>query len=330
LQRKLYILSGVLSVLILVNVFFIVLVPNAPLPTLTGALSRRDGSLTGRISTEGNIGTGTLGSGAAYIFPIAESTYLPVLNTAIERPALSAKSAIVYDTRSSRSLYSKNSEERLPIASLTKLLSAVVVLENLNLDDIVVVSKEALKVDGEKQTLYLDERIRARDLLKMMLIESSNDAAYALKYYASIIGVDLGALMNRKAIELGMHSSIFHDPAGLNDDALSTSEDLLKLVSYSLKFDDLWLILGEKSTTVYSVDGRIEHQVNSTNQLLGVIPDVVGGKTGYTDIALGNMILAVGIPGKNDKLISIVLGSNERFTDTEKLINWTKRAYSWE
>ncbi len=272
----------------------------------------------------------SLNSTQAYIFPIAESTYLPVLNTAIERPVLSAKSAIVYDTRSSRSLYSKNPEERLPIASLTKLLSAVVVIENLNLDDIVVVPKEVLKVDGEKQTLYLDERIRVRDLLKMMLIESSNDAAYALEYHASILGIDIGVLMNRKAIELGMRSSIFHDPAGLNDDALSTSGDLLKLVNYSLKFDDLWFILGEKSAIVYSIDGRIEHKVDSTNQLLGTIPDVVGGKTGYTDGALGCMILVVDVPGKNDKLISIVLGSTERFSDTEKLISWTKRAYSWE
>src|SRR3989344_9567965 len=103
----------------------------------------------------------------------------------------------------------------------------------------------------------------------MMLMESSNDAAYALKYHASILGVDLGALMNRKAIELGMRSSIFHDPAGLNDDALSTSEDLLKLVNYSLKFDELWSFLGEKTVRVYSVDGRIEHQIDSTNQLLG-------------------------------------------------------------
>ena len=311
MQRKLYILSGVLSVLILANVFFIF------------SLQKEGTNNSSRVGV-------SLNSTQAYIFPISEPTYLPVLNTAIERPILSAKSAIVYDMKSSRSLYSKNPEERLPVASLTKLLSAVVVLENLNLDDIVVVSKEALKVDEEKQTLYLDEKIRVMDLLKMMLIESSNDAAYALKYHASILGVDLGALMNRKAVELGMHSSIFHDPAGLNDDALSTSEDLLKLANYSLKFDELWVILGEKSTTVYSVDGRIGHKIDNTNQLLGVMPDIIGGKTGYTDGALGCMLLVVDVPGKNDKLISIVLGSEERFNDTEKLINWTKKAYSWD
>jgi serine-type D-Ala-D-Ala carboxypeptidase (penicillin-binding protein 5/6) len=310
LTRKLYILSGVLSVLVSVNVFFIFSFQKEG----TGNSSRADASLN---STQ------------AYIFPISEPSYLPVLNTAAERPQLTAMSAIVYDTRSSRYLYSKNSDVRLPIASLTKILAAVVVVENLNLDDIVIIPEEVLRVDGEKQTLYLDERVRVRDLLKMALIESSNDAAYALKYHASKLGIDMLGLMNKKAVELGMHNSIFHDPAGLNDDALSTSEDLVKLVKYSLKFDELWSVLGEKTTSVYSVDGKIEHTVKSTNQLLGVIPDVVGGKTGYTEKALGCMLLVVDVPGKNDKLVSIILGSTERFTDTEKLINWVKRAHTW-
>ena len=166
--------------------------------------------------------------------------------------------------------------------------------------------------------------------MKMMLMESSNDAAYALMRYASDLGYNFLDLMNRKAVELGMSDSMFHDPAGLNDDALSTSKDLIKLVKYSFKFYELWSILGEKSATVHSVDGRITHQIDSTNQLLGVVPDVVGGKTGYTDTALGTMILVVDVPKKNDKLISIVLGSTERFTDTEKLIDWVKKAYSWD
>ncbi len=312
MTHKLYILSGVLSVLILINAFFIFNFENA---------GERDTGLTSL--------TGQTSNTQAYIFPISEPSYLPVLNTAIERPQLAARSALVYDTRSSRFLYSKNPEERLPIASLTKLMTAIVVLENLDLDGIIIVSKESVKVDEEKQTLYLDERIKVKELFKMMLIESSNDAAYALKLYASSSGIDLVDLMNKKAIELGMNNSIFHDPAGLNDNALSTSDDLIKLVRYSLKFDELWATLGEKTASVYSIDGKIGHTVNSTNQLLGVIPDIVGGKTGYTEKALGCMALLVDVSGKNDKLISIVLGSTERFTDTEKLINWTRKAYSW-
>ena len=310
MQRKIYILSGVLSVLILVNIFFIF------------SFQKESEDRTGQTRA-------SLNNAQAYIFPLSEPSYLPVLNTAVERPVLSAKSAIVYDTRSSKFLYSKNSEERLPIASLTKLMTTVAVLENLKLDGTVVVPKEVLRVDGEKQTLYLGERIKVEDLVKMMLIESSNDAAYALKYHASSLGLDLVSIMNRKAVELGMNNSIFHDPAGLNDDALSTSEDLVKLVKYTFAFKEIWSVLGEKTANVYSIDGKTEHALNSTNQLWGVIPDIVGGKTGYTEKALGCMILAVDVSGKNDRIVSIVLGSTERFTDTEKLISWTRKAYSW-
>lgn len=309
--KRLYILSGVLSVLILINVFFIFSFPE----------TREYDSGQGRNQVINNQ--------AAYVLPISEPSYLPILNTAVEKPIISAKSATVFDTRSSRFLYSKNPDVRLPIASLTKLLSAVVILENMDLDGVVRIPKEAIKVDGEKQTLYLDENIKVRDLLKMMLIESSNDAAYALKYHAANSGIDSIGLMNKKVIELGMKNSIFHDMAGLNDDALSTSEDLIKLVKFSLGIRELWSILGEKTASVFSADGKIEHRLNSTNQLFGIIPDVIGGKTGYTDGALGCMILVVDVPGKNDKLISIILGSTERFTDTEKLINWVKKAYTW-
>src|SRR3989338_9413970 len=121
-----------------------------------------------------------------------------------------------------------------------------------------------------------------------------------------------------------MTESKFLDPAGLNDEAHSTVENMVKLVRSSLKEDLIWDITTEKSTTVRSVDGKIEHKIESTNQLFGVIPDVVGGKTGYTDGASGCMVLIVDIPGKNDKIINIVLGSRERFTDTQKMVDWVK------
>jgi D-alanyl-D-alanine carboxypeptidase len=88
--------------------------------------------------------------------------------------------------------------------------------------------------------------------------------------------------------------------------------------------------LTEKSIVVKSTDGKIEHKIESTDQLLGIIPDIFGGKTGYTEKALGCMILVVDIPDKNDKLISVVLGSRSRFEDTKKLIDWVKSAYRWE
>lgn len=310
MRRNLYILLGVLVVFVLINVLFVF-----------------------NFNKESQIDDKLINISAdysqAFLFPISEPSYVPILNTTIEKPQISAQSAVVYDLKSSKYLYSKNINLRLPIASLTKLMTAVVVMELLNLDDIVTVPKEAIKIDGEKQTLYLGEKIKVRDLLKMMLIESSNDAAYALKFYAASLGIDLIQKMNAKAVELGMINSIFHDPAGLNDEASSTAEDLIKLVKFSMRFNDIWIILAEKISTIYSVDGKIEHRVKNTNQLLDIIPGVLGGKTGYTEKALGCMILLVEVSDKNDKLISVVIGSKERFTDTQKIINWARNAYIW-
>ncbi len=309
MQSKLYLLAISLAGLVIVSVFFVM-----------------DSSKKNNFANA----EPAFNSSEAYLLPISEPSYFPILNSESVKPVLDGKTALVYDIRSGRALFAKNTRVKLPIASLTKILSAVVILENLNPKDTVSVPKEALKVDTEKQSLYLGEEITVENLMKLMLIESSNDAAYALAYYANTKGFNLLDKMNEKAQSLNMNDSHFLDPAGLNDDAYSTVEDLVKLVKYSFKYDLVWEILTEKSVVIKSVDGKIEHKVESTDQLLGVIPDIFGGKTGNTDGALGCMILVVDIPDKNDKLISVVLGSRSRFDDTKKLIDWVKGAYRWE
>ena len=269
-------------------------------------------------------------SARAYILPISEPNYIPVLNSNISMPAVSAKSALVYDTSSSRFLYNKNTDIKLPIASLTKIMTAVVVLENLSLDDIVTITEDSMRVDGKKQDLYLGEKMSIRNLLKLLLIESSNDAAYALAGHAKKLGIDFIGAMNTKAGALGMTDTIFNDPAGLNDNAHSTVKDLAKLVEYSLSYQEIWDISSEKTAIVESSDERIKHSITSTNRLLGMIKDIIGGKTGFTDGALQCMILVTSVQGYSGKLISIVLGSQDRFGDTQKLIEWTRTAYRWQ
>lgn len=311
MRLKIYFLTIVLAVFISVNVFFVV--------------NSSDNEKTFPKSSES-----VFSVSQAYIFPISEPSYMPILDTTVSQPVIKAKSALVYNTRSGRFLFEQNSRQKLPVASLTKLLSAVVVLENLQLNDTVTVPQEALRVDDEKQTLYLGEKLSVENLLKLMLIESSNDSAFALALFAQNRGFNFVEKMNEKASRLGMADSYFLDPAGLNDDAYSTASDLVKLAKYALKYDLIWNFLSEKNTVVRSIDGKTEHNVKSTDQLLGVIPDITGGKTGYTDGALGCMLLVVDIPGKNDKIISIILGTSDRFGETSKLVNWIRTAYRWE
>ncbi len=310
---KLYILAVMLAGLVVVNVVFVV-----------------DSSKKNNLANA----EPAFNSSQAYLLPVSDPSYFPIYNSNSpaggEKPVIDAKVGLVYDTQSGRFLFSKNPRIKLPIASLTKILSSVIVLENLDTKETVVIPKEVLKVDDEKQSLYFGEEITVQNLLKLMLIESSNDAAYALAWYANSKEINFVDKMNEKAQLLNMSESHFLDPAGLNDEAFSTSEDLIKLIKYSFKYDLIWDILTEKSIVVKSVDGKIEHKVESTDQLLGVIPDIFGGKTGNTDKALGCMILVVDIPGKNDKIISIILDSKDRFGDTKKLIDWVKLAYRWE
>jgi len=269
-------------------------------------------------------------SGQAYILPIAGPNYIPILDSSLSPPSVGAKSAVLYDTRSSRFLFEKNSEIKLPVASLTKIMNAVVVMENLNLDDIVTIYEGSIKVDGEKQELYLGEKISVRNLLKLALIESSNDAAFALANYAKEMGIDFIGAMNKKAGALGMTDSYFIDPAGLDDRAYSTAQDLIKLVEYSLKYGEVWDISSEKTAIVESSDERIKHTATSTNRLLGLVKDIIGGKTGYTEGAGQCMILVTSVHDYPSKIISVVLGSNDRFGDTQKLIDWSQQAYKWK
>lgn len=266
----------------------------------------------------------------AYVLPISGPNYIPILDSNIPKPAISGKSALVYDTESNRFLYEKSVDSKLPIASLTKVLSAVVALEKLDSDDIVTISKTSIRVDGEKQDLYLGEKLSVRNLLKLMLIESSNDASYALAEYAMVKGINFIEEMNNKAGAINMKNSVFLDPAGLDDRAYSTGEDLVKLVEYSLNYHEIWDISAEKTAIVESSDERIKHTARSTNRLLGLIKDIIGGKTGYTDGAGQCMILVASVPDYSGKIISIVLGSQDRFGDTQKLIEWTRTAYRWE
>lgn len=310
MSKKLYISTIVVLVLIVFNVFFIFKTANH---------ENGNSSFVDQVSTDNT---------QAFILPVSEVSYLPILNTDIPPPVIKAKSAIVYDVNSSRYLFSKNINEKLPIASLTKILTAIAVADKLNFKDIVTITKESVKVDGEKQDLYLGERLTVEDLVKIMLIKSSNDAAYALSVHAKNNSLDLVEEMNKIAVELEMFNSHFKDPAGLNDEAYSSAEDMIKLVRRLLEYPALLTIMSQKEADIKSIDG-IAHYIQTTDQLLGEVAGIIGGKTGYTDGAAGCMLLIVQVSDKNDRIISIVLGSSERFTDTQKLIEWTRQAYRW-
>ena len=308
MDKKLAGLTIVVAVLALVNAYFFITIYRTPI----------DGP------------SPTFNDNQAFILPPNPISYLPILDTSMNEVRLDAKSAVLYDVKSDRNLFEKNIKEKLPIASLTKVMNAIVVWEKFSPDNIVTVQLSAVKVDGQRQDLYSGETLTVNNLMQMMFIESSNDAAYALRDYAASQSVDLVAEMNAKASILGMRDTHFVDPAGLDDAGYSTASDLIKAVTYALRHNAIWSFSRQVTATIVSTDGKITHEIKNTDQLLGVLSDIVGGKTGYTDSALGCMILIIDVPNQSDSIIAIVLGSHDRFGDMKNLISWAKRAYRWQ
>ena len=267
----------------------------------------------------------------AYVLPLANPAYAPVRDTTVRDPQPDATAAIVYDLDAEQTLWARKPNLTIPVASLTKLLTALVADERWTPDEIVTVSSTAANINGSRLTLYTGEQLTVRDLLRLMLIESSNDAAYALADYARSQGIDFVEEMNRKAWVVGMRDCTFRDPAGLDDTARCTANDMVRLIRAALRqAPDLWPIMASSSAIVTSVDGKIVHEAINTNELLGEFPGIVGGKTGNTDGALGCLFVVVQSQDKRDTLITVVLGSRQRFTDTRLLLQWASAAYGFQ
>ncbi|MGE5392900.1 MAG: D-alanyl-D-alanine carboxypeptidase family protein [Candidatus Saccharibacteria bacterium] len=252
----------------------------------------------------------------------------PELATAELPPDLLAKTGLAYDNSSGTILYSRNMDEKLPIASVTKLMTALVVMDRLDLDRTIEVKAEDIRVVGSNMGLVPGERIKGLDLLKGMLIPSSNDAAKVLAAAAGGTEENFVGMMNQKAKDLGLDSTHFSNPVGLDDpENYSSGRDLLRLAQEFIKDDTLNSIASTKSERVASTDGKLKHDLRSTNKLLLEDGRVIGLKTGYTSLAKGNLITRIEDGGKD--IITIILNSDEREEDTRKLINWVTAAYRW-
>jgi len=225
-------------------------------------------------------------------------------------------------------LFKKNGNERLPIASLTKLMTANIVLENYDLSREIKISEEAVAQEGKAGKLTAGKIFSTEYLLYPLLMESSNDAAYALTNdYNGMTEEKFVELMNLKAGDLGLENTYFANSTGLDPEQpgysmnYSTAEDLVKLTKYLFKKSLIWEILATPRFSLYGPE------LINTNGLLGEISNIVGGKTGFTDQAGGCMLLVLKNKGGNF-LINVILGapsSSARIEEMEKLINWLTR-----
>lgn len=259
-----------------------------------------------------------------------------VASQSFPRVILVAKAAYVYDLRTKAVLFAKNENVRMPLASLAKIMSALVAEDLSPLYSIVTVSDEALQAEGDNG-LYLGELWFLKDLLDFSLVTSSNDGMRA-------IALSLGALskskasskeiiddfveeMNSKAKELGLENSYFWNETGLDESetkggAYGTAKDMSKLSEYVLTHHpELFAATREATTILQSLNNRI-HIAKNTNSLATDIPGLLASKTGLTNTAGGNLVVIFD-PELGRPIIISILGSTEdgRFEDVHALIS---------
>ena len=245
-----------------------------------------------------------------------------VSSVASNEPSINAKHAIVFDRHSKRAIYTKKSSEICKMASTTKIMTAIVVIENSNLNDIVEVSLKASTTNGSRLGLSKKDKISVEHLLYGLMLKSGNDAAVALAEYTGGSVEKFAFMMNNKAHELGLINTNFVTPHGLdNENHYTTALDLAILTDYALKNDIFSKIVKTKNYTV--LINNQQKNISNTNELLGNFEGIYGVKTGFTNGA--NRCLVTSCKRNNLDFICIVLGcdtKNNRTKDTIKLLNY--------
>jgi D-alanyl-D-alanine carboxypeptidase (penicillin-binding protein 5/6) len=235
---------------------------------------------------------------------------------------ISSRAALVMDASTGKILYAKNPNLKLPPASTTKLMTAIVVIENANFADVVTISKHAARVCPSKAGFKIGDKVTIESLLYAALLKSANDAAVALSEAVAGSEAKFVKLMNRKAVEIGTKNTKFKNPHGLPASGqYTTAYDLSKIMSYALTYPKLREIIGTRVTEVSTKNGDSIFLKN-TNKLLWYDDDLLGGKTGYTRRARNCLVCAA--ERGSDIIVVALLGSPSRdnlWKDTETLID---------
>lgn len=240
-----------------------------------------------------------------------------------EKPKINSKYAVVLDRQSKAVLYGKNEKDKTKMASTTKIMTSLIVIENTNLNNIVEVSAKAAGTGGSRLKLKAGDKISVRDLLYGLMLRSGNDAAVALAEYVAGSVPEFANLMNQKAEELGLLNTHFETPHGLDsDNHYTTAYELAILTDYALNNKVFANIVKTKSCNI-TINGY-ERTINNTNELLGNLNGVYGVKTGFTNGA--GRCLVTSIKRGDLDVICVVLGADTkkiRTADSVKLIEYT-------
>ena len=235
-----------------------------------------------------------------------------------------AHSILLKELRSGRVLFEHDTGKRLSPASLTKIMSALVILEKAKLDELATVSKNAARAPKTHLRIKVGEVFRLGDLLKAMMMVSANDACLAAVEHVGGDEEQFVKLMNAKAAALGLSDTHFSNGCGFdNPDHYSTAEDLAKLSEVAMRNGTFRNLVKAEREIITPVSGYRAYVLHNTNRLLGRIPGVEGVKTGFTSKAGRCLIAKVSQNGSD--LLLVILNSNRRWTTAKSLIDYGLR-----
>lgn len=243
-------------------------------------------------------------------------------------PDINANAYLVVDVKSNETLLAFNSKAPLPPASLTKIMTAIIAMENYSLSKTVVVPSQCVGINGTSVGFKANEVFTLEDLLYGLLVKSGADAACAIASISS--EEEFLKQMNDKAKEIGLENTVFQNEIGFDAEnhQLMSAEDIKKLSLYALDISTFRKIVGTKSIILRSLNSSNSYTIQSTNDLLFTIPGTVGIKTGLTEKA--GECLSYLYQNRNREILIVILGSQNRFTDTTALLEWANNELDYK
>lgn len=280
----------------------------------------------------------------------AESAYAsgfaPIKKAGYYDLKLWAGSSVAIDVDSRTLLHYDNGKKRTQVASLTKVMTAILAIENIkDLEETVVIPKEAMFLPGTvvgcptsgvcfSNRMYSGEKVKAIDLLKAMLMNSANDAAYSLAAHIAGSESKFVDMMNKKAKDLGLEDTHFCTASGLEIDGqenecYSSAYDIARIAATSLEHSLIWKIMRVPEDEFYSTDGKYMHELKNTDLLLEELPNCIGGKTGFTPLAGKSLLFAGTDPSGKHRVVMVILNDEQRWEDMRTLNSWVFENYEW-
>jgi D-alanyl-D-alanine carboxypeptidase len=240
-------------------------------------------------------------------------------------PETVSQAVVVQSLDDNFPFFKQGSYKSWPLASVTKLITAIVAIESVGMDKKATVTEEVMKTAGEAGDLRAGEVYTVRDLLKIMLMMSSNRAAAALEYH---VGHDeFVKMMTEKIRAIGMTQTVVYDASGLDDRNEGTASDILLLLNYILERDpEILNYTRLASLLVQPTNSERSHTVTNIDPLSDRA-DFLGGKTGTSAAARQNLAAILSFKGR--RVAVIVLGSADRFKEVDDLFAWVEKAYKF-